>query len=45
MVRRPSRARLARIVPARYDGAVYAIASGIVLTLVVLFWQHVKLTP
>lgn len=40
MVRRPVRARLARIVPARYDGAVYSIASGIVLALVVIFWQR-----
>lgn len=40
MVRRPFRARLARTVPARYHGAVYSIASGIVLTLVVVLWQR-----
>ena len=40
MVRRPFRARLARTVPARYQGAVYSIASGIVLTLVVVLWQR-----
>jgi protein-S-isoprenylcysteine O-methyltransferase Ste14 len=40
MVRRSFRARLASVVPARYDGAVYAIASGVALTLVVVFWQH-----
>jgi len=39
MVRRSFRARLARVVPVRYDGAVYAIASGIALTLVVVLWQ------
>jgi protein-S-isoprenylcysteine O-methyltransferase Ste14 len=40
MIRRPFRERLARTVPARYHGAVYSIASGIVLTLVVLLWQR-----
>jgi hypothetical protein len=40
MVRRPFRARLARTIPPRYDGAVYSIASGIVLTLVVVLWQR-----
>jgi len=39
MVRRSFRARLAAIVPPRYDGAVYAIASGIALALVVVLWQ------
>lgn len=39
MVRRPVRARLARVVPDRYQGAVYSIASGIVLALVVVLWQ------
>lgn len=39
MVRRPARARLAAIVPARYQGALYSIASGIVLALVVVLWQ------
>ncbi len=40
MVRRPFRARLARSVPTRYQGAVYSIASGVVLTLVVVLWQR-----
>ncbi len=40
MVRRPFRARLARVVPPHYHGAVYSIASGIVLALVVLLWQR-----
>jgi protein-S-isoprenylcysteine O-methyltransferase Ste14 len=40
MVRRPVRARLAALFPARYEGAVYSIASGVVLALVVILWQH-----
>ncbi len=40
MVRRPIRARLAAVFPARYDGAVYSIASGIVLALVAILWQR-----
>jgi protein-S-isoprenylcysteine O-methyltransferase Ste14 len=40
MVRRPVRARLARVIAPRYQGAVYAIASGIVLTLVAVYWQR-----
>ena len=44
MVRRPFRARLARVLPARYDGAFYAICSGLTLTLVVVLWQRVD-TP
>ena len=40
MVRRPFRARLVRIIPPRYDGATYSIASGVVLTLVVVLWQR-----
>ena len=39
MVRRPFRARIAKVIPPRYHGAVYSIASGVVLTLVVLLWQ------
>jgi protein-S-isoprenylcysteine O-methyltransferase Ste14 len=41
MVRRPFRARLAKVLPARYDGAFYAISSGLMLTLVVVLWQRV----
>jgi len=43
MVRRPFRARLARVVPARYDGAFYAICSGLTLLLVVVLWQRVSI--
>lgn len=39
MVRRSFRSWLAAMVPPHYHGAVYAIASGAVLTLVVLAWQ------
>jgi protein-S-isoprenylcysteine O-methyltransferase Ste14 len=43
MVRRPFRARLARVLPARYDGAFYAICSGLALSLVVVLWQRVDI--
>jgi protein-S-isoprenylcysteine O-methyltransferase Ste14 len=43
MVRRPFRARLARVLPARYDGAFYAICSGLTLTLVFVLWQRVDI--
>ncbi len=45
MVRRTVRARLARTVPAHYQGAAYSIASGIALALVVILWQpsHTRL--
>jgi protein-S-isoprenylcysteine O-methyltransferase Ste14 len=39
MVRRPVRARLAAAMPLRYQGAVYSVASGIALALVVILWQ------
>ena len=39
MVRRSFRSRLALVIPLRYDGAVYAIGSGVALTLVVVLWQ------
>jgi len=39
MVRRGFRARLAIVIPPRYHGAVYSIASGVALAVVVLFWQ------
>lgn len=39
MVRQPFRARMAAVIPPRYDGAVYAIASGVALAIVVLLWQ------
>jgi protein-S-isoprenylcysteine O-methyltransferase Ste14 len=40
MVRKPFRARLAGIIAPRHQGAIYAVASGIVLTLVVVLWQR-----
>ena len=40
MVRRSVKARMARHLPARYLGAVYAMASGIVLAAVALLWQR-----
>jgi methanethiol S-methyltransferase len=40
MVRRSIRARLTAAIAPRYQGAVYAIASGVILTLVVLLWQR-----
>lgn len=39
MVRRSFRTRLSAVVAARYHGAVYAIASGVALTLVAVLWQ------
>ncbi len=43
MVRRPFRARLARVLPERYGGLAYAIASGVALLLVVVLWQRVDI--
>ena len=43
MVRRPFRARLARVLPSRYDGAFYAISSGLTLLLVLVLWQRVDI--
>jgi protein-S-isoprenylcysteine O-methyltransferase Ste14 len=39
MIRKPFRRWLARLIPEEYAGAIYAIASGIVLLLVILLWQ------
>jgi protein-S-isoprenylcysteine O-methyltransferase Ste14 len=39
MVRRPFRARLSAIIPERYDGAFYAMTSGIALALVAVLLQ------
>lgn len=39
MLRRCFRDRLARRLPSRYHEALYAIASGLALTVVVVFWQ------
>jgi protein-S-isoprenylcysteine O-methyltransferase Ste14 len=40
MVRKPFRAWLAQSVPEEYHGALYSIASGVVLTFVVVCWQR-----
>jgi protein-S-isoprenylcysteine O-methyltransferase Ste14 len=40
MVRKAFRARMAVFVPERYQGAIYSIASGVVLIIVVVFWQR-----
>lgn len=40
MVRKPFRRWSANFVPEEYAGAIYAIASGIVLLLVILMWQR-----
>ncbi len=39
MIRKPFRRWLVSIAPEEYAGAIYAIASGIVLFLVILLWQ------
>lgn len=40
MVRRAFRTRMSAFIPARYHGAVYSIASGVVLALVAVLWQR-----
>jgi methanethiol S-methyltransferase len=40
MVRRGFRRRLTAVVDPRYHGAIYSIASGIALSIVVIFWQR-----
>ncbi len=40
MVRQSFRARLSAVVQSRYHGAIYTIASGIALVIVVIFWQR-----
>ncbi len=42
MVRRPVKAAMARYLPERYVGAIYAITSGVVLGGVVLLWQRTE---
>jgi methanethiol S-methyltransferase len=39
MLRRGFRTRLARIIPPHYHAALYAILSGVVLTVLIVFWQ------
>ena len=40
MIRAPFKQRMAGAIPPRYHGAVYAIASGAVLLVVVVLWQE-----
>jgi len=40
MVRKTFRARMAVFIPPRYQGAIYSIASGVVLVIVVVLWQR-----
>jgi arylsulfatase/arylsulfatase A len=43
MIRRPFRDRLGRVVPERYQPALYSIASGVLLMLLVVLWQPTSL--
>jgi protein-S-isoprenylcysteine O-methyltransferase Ste14 len=48
MIRKPFHRWLARFISEEYPGAIYAIASGIVLLLVILLWQtstHAIIAP
>lgn len=40
MVRKSFRRHVTKVFPAHYDNAIYAIASGIALALVAVFWQR-----
>ncbi len=40
MVRKAFRDRMAVLIPLRYHGAIYSIASGVVLIIVVVLWQR-----
>ena len=40
MVRKGLRQRLEVVIPAHYHGALYTAASGVVLIVLVLFWQN-----
>lgn len=42
LVRRSVRARLSAFIPARYDGASYAISSGVALTMFAVLFQPVE---
>ncbi len=43
MLRKPFRARLQRVLPSHYQPVLYAIVSGIVLSLLPLLWQPTRL--
>lgn len=40
MIRRPFRRSLSSFVPNHYQGAIYTLASGIILFVIVAFWQN-----
>ena len=40
MARKPFRQRLSRTLPVQYTGALYAVASGIAVLALVVFWQE-----
>lgn len=40
MIRRSFRKKLSNFIPAHYQGAIYTLASGIVLFAFVVFWQN-----
>ncbi len=44
MARKPIRERLARFLPLQYSGAFYAVASGIAVLVLVVFWQEAAYT-
>jgi protein-S-isoprenylcysteine O-methyltransferase Ste14 len=43
MIRKSFRSRLSKIIPEYYHMAVYAISSGVVLLILVIFWQNSNL--
>jgi protein-S-isoprenylcysteine O-methyltransferase Ste14 len=44
MARKPFRQRLSRFLPVQYTGALYAVASGIAVLALVVFWQETAYT-
>ncbi len=44
MVRKGFRKRLGLVLPAQFHGALYTVASGVVLIALVLFWQSTELS-
>ncbi len=44
MARKPFRQRLSRTLPVQYTGALYAVASGIAVLALVVFWQETAYT-
>ncbi|MHC4458685.1 MAG: methyltransferase family protein [Planctomycetota bacterium] len=44
MIRRSFRSRLSKIIKTQYHGAVFTLASGVFLLIMVLFWQKIDYT-